>query len=124
MKADRQTGTTDLCSLSVPVFTAPPKAGEDPFETKTLPEDLTNKAGMRDGVVHVEGMNLPTSDLATFIDDMNFLIALIAQGPTYVFSHNLNTLFRRTKRFSEGLSLCMEIHVGLKSMPRLVRTSM
>lgn len=70
-----------------PVFTSPPKAGEDPFETKTLPEDLTHKAGMRDGVVHVEGMDLPTPDLATFIDDMNFLIALIAQGPTKTYTH-------------------------------------
>lgn len=47
---------------------------------------------MHDGVVHIykttedadshQPIDLPTPDYATFIDDMNFLIALIAQGPT------------------------------------------
>ncbi|XP_041954442.1 AMP deaminase 1 isoform X2 [Alosa sapidissima] len=80
-----------------PVFTAPPKAGEDPFETKSFPEDLNYVARMRDGVVCVykdaqasgknESIGLPFPDLATFIDDMNFLIALIAQGPTKTYTH-------------------------------------
>ncbi|XP_062397439.1 AMP deaminase 1 [Sardina pilchardus] len=80
-----------------PVFTSPPKAGEDPFETKSFPEDLNYVARMRDGVVCVykdaqasdknESIGLPFPDLATFIDDMNFLIALIAQGPTKTYTH-------------------------------------
>lgn len=78
--------------LSVVVFTSPPKQGEDPFETKSLPENLNYVARMRDGVVRVykdaaaadknEPIDLPAPDLDTFVDDMNFLIALIAQGPT------------------------------------------
>ncbi|XP_012671133.2 AMP deaminase 1 isoform X2 [Clupea harengus] len=80
-----------------PVFTPPYKAGEDPFETKTLPENLNYVARMRDGVVHVykdaqavdknEPLDLPFVDFNTFIDDMNFLISLIAQGPTKTYTH-------------------------------------
>ncbi|XP_048838681.1 AMP deaminase 1 isoform X2 [Brienomyrus brachyistius] len=82
--------------LVVPVFT-PPTAGEDPFCTKTLPQNLGYVASMHDGVVHVykttvdadnhQPIDLPTPDYATFIDDMNFLIALIAQGPTKTYCH-------------------------------------
>ncbi len=49
---------------------------------------------MRDGVIYVykdsasadkhQPLNHSGPDLVTFIDDMNFLITLIAQGPTYV----------------------------------------
>ncbi|XP_063064757.1 AMP deaminase 1 isoform X3 [Engraulis encrasicolus] len=89
-----------------PVFTAPPKEGEDPFETKTLPEDLNYVACMKDGVVRAfkdkkaadnnQPINLPSPDLATFIDDMNFLIALIAQGPTKTYTHRrLKFLFSK-----------------------------
>ncbi|KAL2103407.1 hypothetical protein ACEWY4_000275 [Coilia grayii] len=80
-----------------PVFTSPPKQGEDPFETKSLPENLNYVARMRDGVVRVykdaaaadknEPIDLPAPDLDTFVDDMNFLIALIAQGPTKTYTH-------------------------------------
>ncbi|XP_023687104.1 AMP deaminase 1 isoform X2 [Paramormyrops kingsleyae] len=83
--------------LVVPDFTPPPKPGEDPFCTKTLPQNLGYVARMHDGVVHIykttedadshQPIDLPTPDYATFIDDMNFLIALIAQGPTKTYSH-------------------------------------
>uniref|UniRef100_A0AAY4DVJ9 AMP deaminase n=1 Tax=Denticeps clupeoides TaxID=299321 RepID=A0AAY4DVJ9_9TELE len=84
-------------SLEQPVFTAPPKQGEDPFDSKTLPENKGWVARMRDGVICIykdapaadknEPMKLPAPDYATFIDDMNFLIALIAQGPTKTYTH-------------------------------------
>ncbi|KAM6929723.1 AMP deaminase 1 isoform 2-T2 [Lycodopsis pacificus] len=80
-----------------PVFTAPPKNGEDPFDTKNLPKNLGYVARMKDGVICVyndaaaadkhQPKDLPCPDYATFIDDMNFLIALIAQGPTKTYTH-------------------------------------
>ena len=77
----------------MPVFTSPPKEGEDPFNTKFLPENLSWVARMKDGVIYVYKdaaeadqhkpiENMPGPHYETFIDDMNFLIALIAQGPT------------------------------------------
>lgn len=78
----------------VAVFTPPPKQGEDPFSPKSLLPALGYVARMKDGVIYVykdqadadkhQPLALPASDYATFIDDMNFLIALIAQGPTWV----------------------------------------
>uniref|UniRef100_A0A668A6G8 AMP deaminase n=1 Tax=Myripristis murdjan TaxID=586833 RepID=A0A668A6G8_9TELE len=80
-----------------PVFTPPPKNGEDPFDTKNLPKNLGYVARMKDGVIYVyndtaaadkhQPKDLPCPDYATFIDDMNFLIALIAQGPTKTYTH-------------------------------------
>ncbi|KAJ8016629.1 hypothetical protein DPEC_G00009230 [Dallia pectoralis] len=81
-----------------PVFTPPPKRGEDPFDTKCLPENLNWVARMKDGVIYVyedtaaadqqKAMEeLPVPDYEAFIDDMNFLIALIAQGPTKTYAH-------------------------------------
>lgn len=74
------------------VFTPPPKNGEDPFDTKNLQKNLGYVARMKDGVIYVyndaaaadkhQPKDLPCPDYDTFIDDMNFLIALIAQGPT------------------------------------------
>ncbi|XP_068452964.1 AMP deaminase 1 [Clinocottus analis] len=80
-----------------PFFMAPPKDGEDPFDTKNLPKNLGYVARMKDGVICVyndaaaadkhQPKNLPCPDYNTFIDDMNFLIALIAQGPTKTYTH-------------------------------------
>uniref|UniRef100_A0A3P9LU53 AMP deaminase n=1 Tax=Oryzias latipes TaxID=8090 RepID=A0A3P9LU53_ORYLA len=80
-----------------PVFMAPPKDGEDPFDAKSLPENLGYVARMRDGLIYVyndaaaadkhQHKDLPHPDYDTFIDDMNFLIALIAQGPTKTYTH-------------------------------------
>lgn len=74
------------------VFTSPPKNGEDPFDIKDLPKNLGYVARMKDGLIYVyndaaaadkhQPKDLPCLDYNTFIDDMNFLIALIAQGPT------------------------------------------
>lgn len=82
---------TDILHTSS-VFTPPPKNGEDPFDTKDLPKNLGYVARMKDGVIYVyndaaaadkhQPKDLPCPDYDTFIDDMNFLIALIAQGPT------------------------------------------
>lgn len=73
------------------VFTPSVKNGEDPFHTGDFPEDLGYHVQMKDGVVYVyadkaaatrgEPKDLPYPDLEVFIDDMNFLLALIAQGP-------------------------------------------
>lgn len=74
------------------VFTPLPKTGEDPFDTRKLPENLGYVARMKEGLIYVyndaaaadkhQPKDLPCPDYETFIDDMNFLIALIAQGPT------------------------------------------
>lgn len=83
-------------SFTPSVFTPPPKTGEDPFDFNSLPQNLGYVARMKEGLMYVynddaaadkhQPKDLPCSDYATFIDDMNFLIALIAQGPTWVFS--------------------------------------
>lgn len=75
-----------------PVFTPPPKNDKDPFDTADLPENLGYVARIKDGVIYVyddvkaadkhQPRDLPCASYTTFIDDMNFLIALIAQGPT------------------------------------------
>uniref|UniRef100_A0A665VX38 AMP deaminase n=1 Tax=Echeneis naucrates TaxID=173247 RepID=A0A665VX38_ECHNA len=80
-----------------PVFTPLPKEGQDPFDTKELPKNLGYVARMKDGVIYVyndaaaadkhQPKDMPCPDYATFIDDMNFLIALIAQGPTKTYTH-------------------------------------
>uniref|UniRef100_A0A8C4NWY5 AMP deaminase n=1 Tax=Dicentrarchus labrax TaxID=13489 RepID=A0A8C4NWY5_DICLA len=79
------------------LFTSPPKNGDDPFDSKDLPKNLGYVARMKDGVIYVyndaaaadkhQPKDLPCPDYDTFIDDMNFLIALIAQGPTKTYSH-------------------------------------
>jgi len=73
------------------VFTPPVKDGQDPFETGNLPEDLGYHVQMKDGIVYIysdkaaagrnEPKDLPYPSLEHFVDDMNFLLALIAQGP-------------------------------------------
>lgn len=73
------------------VFTPPMKKGEDPFRTDNLPENLGYQLKMKDGIVYVypneeaaskdEPKPLPYPNLDRFLDDMNFLLALIAQGP-------------------------------------------
>lgn len=78
-------------SLFVAVFTPPVKSGQDPFDSGNLPEDLGYHVQMKDGVVYVyadkaaaernEPKDLPYPSLEHFIDDMNFLLVLIAQGP-------------------------------------------
>lgn len=83
------------------VFTSPPKQGEDPFNTKSLASNAGYVARMRDGVIYVykdaaaadkhQPLPLPAPDYKTFIDDMNFLIALIAQGPTWAFFFNISS---------------------------------
>ncbi|XP_076015424.1 AMP deaminase 1-like isoform X2 [Genypterus blacodes] len=80
-----------------PIFTPPPKKGEDPFDTKDLPANLGYALNMKEGVMRVykdaeaadkdQPKDLPCPDYNTFIDDMNFLIALIAQGPTKTYTH-------------------------------------
>ncbi|TSO77774.1 AMP deaminase 1 [Bagarius yarrelli] len=80
-----------------PVFTSPPKKGDDPFDTKSLAANAGYVARMHDGVIYVykdeaaadknQPLSLPAPDYNTFIDDMNFLIALIAQGPTKTYTH-------------------------------------
>uniref|UniRef100_A0A672L1H6 AMP deaminase n=1 Tax=Sinocyclocheilus grahami TaxID=75366 RepID=A0A672L1H6_SINGR len=70
----------------LPVFTPLPKPGEDPFCTKDFPPNLGYVAHAASADKH-QPLNHPGPDLVTFIDDMNFLIALIAQGLTKTYTH-------------------------------------
>lgn len=73
------------------MFTLPVKSGQDPFDTGNLAEDLGYHVQMKDGIVYVyadkaaaernEPKDLPYPSLERFVDDMNFLLVLIAQGP-------------------------------------------
>ncbi|XP_012405075.1 AMP deaminase 1 [Sarcophilus harrisii] len=102
-----------------PVFTPPPKKGEDPFQKDDLPENLGYHFKMKDGVVYCyaneaaankeEPVPLPYPNLDTFLDDMNFLLALIAQGPVKTYTH------RRLK----FLSSKFQVHEMLNEMDEL-----
>uniref|UniRef100_A0A8C9I8E0 AMP deaminase n=1 Tax=Piliocolobus tephrosceles TaxID=591936 RepID=A0A8C9I8E0_9PRIM len=100
-------------------FTPPVKKGEDPFRTDNLPENLGYHLKMKDGVVYVypneaaaskdQPKPLPYPNLDTFLDDMNFLLALIAQGPVKTYTH------RRLK----FLSSKFQVHQMLNEMDEL-----
>ncbi|NXR92600.1 AMPD1 deaminase, partial [Hypocryptadius cinnamomeus] len=102
-----------------PVFTPPVKDGQDPFDTGDLPEDLGYHVQMKDGIVYVyadkaaaernEPKNLPYPSLEHFIDDMNFLLVLIAQGPVKTYTH------RRLK----FLSSKFQVHEMLNEMDEM-----
>lgn len=102
-----------------PDFTPPPQKGEDPFRTDNLPGDTGYKVAMKNGVIYVypdkdalskgkpKDFNYP--DLHEFVDDMNFMIMLIAQGPVKTYSH------RRLK----FLSSKYKVHEMLNEMEEL-----
>ncbi|XP_038605360.1 AMP deaminase 1 [Tachyglossus aculeatus] len=102
-----------------PVFTPPVKKGEDPFRTDDLPENLGYYLKMKDGVVYIypdeaaakrdEPQQLPYPDLNIFLEDMNFLLALIAQGPVKTYAH------RRLK----FLSSKFQVHEMLNDMEEM-----
>ncbi|XP_019369305.1 PREDICTED: AMP deaminase 1 [Gavialis gangeticus] len=102
-----------------PVFSPPVKKGEDPFQADNLPEDLGYHVQMQDGVAYVyadaaapgrgQPKDLPYPDLEGFINDMNFLLALIAQGPVKTYAH------RRLKFLSSKFNL----HEMLNEMEEL-----
>ncbi|XP_067166839.1 AMP deaminase 1 isoform X2 [Apteryx mantelli] len=102
-----------------PVFTPPVKDGQDPFATEDLEEDLGYHIQMKDGVVYIysdkaaadrnEPKDLPYPSLEHFIDDMNFLLALIAQGPVKTYTH------RRLK----FLSSKFQVHEMLNEMEEM-----
>ncbi|XP_021232711.1 AMP deaminase 1 isoform X2 [Numida meleagris] len=102
-----------------PVFTPPVKDGQDPFETANLPEDLGYHVQMKDGIVYIYGdkaaagrnepKDLPYPCLEHFVDDMNFLLALIAQGPVKTYTH------RRLK----FLSYKFQVHEMLNEMEEM-----
>ncbi|NXM95471.1 AMPD1 deaminase, partial [Sylvia borin] len=101
------------------VFNPPVKDGQDPFDTGNLPEDLGYHVQMKDGVVYVyadkaaaernEPKDLPYPSLEHFIDDMNFLLVLIAKGPVKTYSH------RRLK----FLSSKFQVHEMLNEMEEM-----
>ncbi|KAG9485528.1 hypothetical protein GDO78_008550 [Eleutherodactylus coqui] len=80
-----------------PVFTSPVKKDEDPFRMDNLPADLGYKLQIKDGVIYVysdddalakdKARDLNYPDFHVFIDDMNFLITLISQGPVKTYAH-------------------------------------
>ncbi|XP_044541077.1 AMP deaminase 1-like, partial [Gracilinanus agilis] len=102
-----------------PVFTPPPKKGEDPFRKDDLPDNLGYCFKMKDGVIYCfaneeaaskdEPIPLPYPNLESFLDDMNFLLALIAQGPVKTYAH------RRLK----FLSSKFQVHEMLNEMDEL-----
>uniref|UniRef100_A0A8C4TNM9 AMP deaminase n=1 Tax=Falco tinnunculus TaxID=100819 RepID=A0A8C4TNM9_FALTI len=106
-------------SSTGPVFTPPVKDGEDPFETGNLAEDLGYHVQMKDGVAYIYGdkaaagrnepKDLPYPSLEDFVDDMNFLLALIAQGPVKTYTH------RRLK----FLSSKFQVHQMLNEMEEM-----
>ncbi|TFJ98597.1 AMP deaminase 1 [Platysternon megacephalum] len=102
-----------------PVFTPPVKEGEDPFRSDNLPEDLGYCVCMQGGVVYVyadaaaarrgKPKDLPYPNLEDFLDDMNFLLALTAQGPMKTYAH------RRLKFLSSKFN----VHEMLNEMEEL-----
>ncbi|XP_039605325.1 AMP deaminase 1 isoform X1 [Polypterus senegalus] len=102
-----------------PVFTSPCKIGEDPLAADTLPPNLGYHAQMKHGVIYVytskqatqrnDPLPLPYPNFEDFIDDMNFLIALIADGPTKTYTH------RRLKFLSSKFN----VHEMLNEMEEL-----
>ncbi|XP_053249535.1 AMP deaminase 1 isoform X1 [Podarcis raffonei] len=103
----------------LPVFSPPVKKDEDPFQSGNLPENLGYHVEMKEGVVYIyadkaaaargEPKDLPYPNLDVFIDDMNFLLALIAQGPVKTYTH-------RRLRF---LSSKFSVHEMLNEMEEL-----
>ncbi|KAK9404597.1 AMP deaminase 1 [Crotalus adamanteus] len=102
-----------------PVFTSPVKNSADIWQSDNLPENLNYHTEMKGGVVYVyadkeaaargEPMDLSYPNLEVFIDDMNFLLALIAKGPVKTYSH-------RRLRF---LSSKFNVHEMLNEMEEL-----
>uniref|UniRef100_A0A8C9NJH4 AMP deaminase n=1 Tax=Serinus canaria TaxID=9135 RepID=A0A8C9NJH4_SERCA len=102
-----------------PVFTPPVKEGQDPLDSGNLPEDLGYHVQMKDGIVYVyadkaaadrnEPKDLPYPILENFVDDMNFLLVLIAQGPVKTYAH------RRLK----FLSSKFQVHEMLNEMEEM-----
>ncbi|KAH0618956.1 hypothetical protein JD844_018532 [Phrynosoma platyrhinos] len=102
-----------------PVFAPVVEDGEDPFRSDNLPENLGYHLEMKDGVIYIyadkaaaargEPKDLPYPNLEVFTDDMNFLLALIAQGPVKSYTH------RRLK----FLSFKFSMHEMLNEMEEL-----
>ncbi|KAM5181535.1 AMP deaminase 1 [Mantella aurantiaca] len=102
-----------------PDFNPPPQKGEDPFRTDNFPSDLGYQLEIKNGVICVypdkdalskgkpKDYNYP--NFHEFVDDMNFLITLIAQGPIKTYSH------RRLK----FLSSKYKVHEMLNEMEEL-----
>lgn len=73
------------------MFTSPVKDSAALWRSDNLPENLNYHTEMKEGVVYVyadkesaargEPMDLSYPNLEVFVDDMNFLLALIAKGP-------------------------------------------
>ncbi|XP_053562535.1 AMP deaminase 1 [Bombina bombina] len=102
-----------------PDITPPPQRDEDPFRIDNLPSDLGYELKIKDGVIHIyankdavkkhQPKDYGYPHLDTFIEDMNFLIMLIAQGPVKTYSH------RRLK----FLSSKYQVHEMLNEMEEL-----
>ncbi len=82
---------TDICPA--------PSEGEDPYSMEDLPQNLNYSLRMKDGIIYVydnedalkkdQPQSLPYPDLETFAIDMSHVLAMIADGPTWVSScHN------------------------------------
>ena len=71
-----------------------PRKGEDPYSMENIPENLGFELKMKDGIVNVydnmealrdnQPRNLPYPDLETFAIDLSHVLAMIADGPTWV----------------------------------------
>ncbi len=79
---------TDICPA--------PSEGEDPYSMEDLPQNLNYSLRMKDGIIYVydnedalkkdQPQSLPYPDLETFAIDMSHVLAMIADGPTWVSS--------------------------------------
>lgn len=78
-----------------------PTGGEDPYSTHNIPEDLNYELKMKDGIVYVydnaealrenQPHDLPYPDFETFAVDFSHVLAMIADGPTWVAKTNRHT---------------------------------
>ncbi|XP_060713765.1 AMP deaminase 2-like isoform X2 [Tachysurus vachellii] len=97
-----------------PVSETHPYEGQD---CSTLPPDLGYSCSMEHGIVHIctsvhtdsTQLHLPYPDLQEFINDMNFMMALIINGPVKSFCY----------RRLQYLSSKFQMHVLLNEMKEL-----
>ncbi len=79
-----------------------PSDGEDPYSMEDLPQNLNYSLKMKEGIIYVydnedalkqdQPQSLPYPDLETFAIDMSHVLAMIADGPTWVSSCHTSLL--------------------------------
>uniref|UniRef100_A0A671PQ38 AMP deaminase n=1 Tax=Sinocyclocheilus anshuiensis TaxID=1608454 RepID=A0A671PQ38_9TELE len=90
-----------------------PGEGQDPYSMENIPDNLNYQMKMKDGIIYVYeniealSMNkprcLPYPDLETFAIDMSHVLAMIADGPTFLRSKAvflLSTISTMSERYN------------------------